>query len=159
MILDISWEEESVLVEQRESLAAMLSQAIEETIRLSGGPEEAEVSLTLVDDRRIHALNLEYRGVDRATDVLSFALQEETDEEPELEFEFEDNMLGDIVISAEKAWEQAKEYGHSFEREIVYLAVHGTLHLLGYDHEEEQDKLEMRSQEEAVMALLGLERE
>lgn len=157
MILDISWEEESISLEQRESFAAMLNRAIEEAIRLSGGPEEAEVSLTLVDDQRIHALNLEYRGVDRPTDVLSFALQEESDEEPE--FEFEDDMLGDIVISAERAREQAQEYGHSFEREIVYLAVHGTLHLLGYDHEEEQDKLEMRSQEEAVMALLGLERE
>ena len=156
VILDISWEEESILFERREPLAAMLSQAIKEAIRLSDGPEEAEVSLMLVDDQRIHALNLEYRGVDRPTDVLSFALQEESDEEPDSEFE--DDMLGDIVISAERAREQAGEYGHSFEREIVYLAVHGTLHLLGFDHEEEKDKEEMRSKEEAVMALLGLER-
>jgi len=156
MILDISWEEESILLDRREPLTAMLSQAIQEAIRLSGGPEEAEVSLMLVDDRRIHALNLEYRGVDRPTDVLSFALQEEAEEEPDSEFE--DDMLGDIVISAERAREQAGEYGHSFEREIVYLAVHGTLHLLGYDHEEEKDKQEMRSKEEEVMALLGLER-
>lgn len=156
MILDISWEEESISLDQREPLSAMLSQAIEEAIRLSDGPEEAEVSLMLVDDQRIHTLNLEYRGVDRPTDVLSFALQEELDEEPDSEFE--DDMLGDIVISAERAREQAKEYGHSFEREIVYLAVHGTLHLLGYDHEEEPDKQEMRSKEEEVMALLRLER-
>lgn len=156
VILDISWEEESILLEQREPLAAMLSQAIKEAVRLSDGPEEAEVSLMMVDNQRIHALNLEYRGVDRPTDVLSFALQEETDDEPDLAFE--DDMLGDIVISAERAREQAEEYGHSFEREIVYLAVHGTLHLLGYDHEEEQDKQEMRSKEEEVMALLGLER-
>lgn len=156
MILDVSWEEESILLEQREPLTAMLSQAIEEAIRLCDGPEEAEVSLMLVDDQRIHALNLEYRGVDRPTDVLSFALQEETDEEPDAVFE--DDMLGDIVISAERAREQAKEYGHSFEREIVYLAVHGTLHLLGYDHEEESERQEMRSKEEEVMALLGLER-
>lgn len=134
----------------------MLNQAIQEAIRRSDGPEEAEVSLMLVDDQRIHALNLEYRGVDRPTDVLSFALQEETEEEPDLEFE--DDLLGDIVISAERAREQAEEYGHSFERELVYLAVHGTLHLLGYDHEEEQDKLEMRNKEEEVMAKLGLER-
>jgi len=156
VILDISWEEESILLERREPLAAMLSQAIKETIRLSDGPEEAEVSLMIVDDQRIHKLNLEYRGVDRPTDVLSFALQEEVDEEPDLEFE--DDMLGDIVISAERAREQAQEYGHSFEREIVYLAVHGALHLLGYDHEEEQDKQEMRSKEEAVMTLVSLER-
>ena len=156
VILDISWEEESISLERREPLTAMLSQAIKEAIRLSDGPEEAEVSLMLVDDQRIHALNLEYRGVDRPTDVLSFALQEESDEEPDSELE--DDMLGDIVISAERAREQAGEYGHSFEREIVYLAVHGTLHLLGFDHEEEKDKEEMRSKEEAVMALLGLER-
>ncbi|TGE39873.1 rRNA maturation RNase YbeY [Desulfosporosinus fructosivorans] len=156
MILDIAWEEESILLEQREPLVAMLNRAIEAGIRLSKGSDEAEVSLMLVDDQRIHALNLEYRGVDRPTDVLSFALQEETEEEPDSEFE--DEMLGDIVISVPRARAQAEEYGHSFERELVYLAVHGTLHLLGYDHEEEPDKLEMRHKEEEVMALLNLER-
>lgn len=142
--------------EQREPLATMLNKAINEAVRLSDGSEEAEVSLLLVDNQRIHALNLEYRGVDRPTDVLSFALQEEMEEEPEIEEE--DEMLGDIVISVERARDQAQEYGHSFEREIVYLAVHGTLHLLGFDHEEENDKQEMRSKEEEVMAKLKLER-
>lgn len=156
MILDIAWEEESVLLERRETLEAMLNQAIEAGIRLSKGSDEAEVSLMLVDDQRIHALNLEYRGVDRPTDVLSFALQEESEEEPD--YEFEDEMLGDIVISVPRARAQAEEYGHSFERELVYLAVHGTLHLLGYDHEEESDKLLMRDKEEEVMELLKLER-
>lgn len=156
MIIDISWEEESILKEQREPLADLLNKAINEAIRLSDGPEEAEVSLLLVDNQRIHALNLEYRGIDRPTDVLSFALQDEMEEEPEIEEE--DEMLGDIVISVERAREQAEEYGHSFEREIVYLAVHGTLHLLGFDHEEENDKQEMRSKEEEVMAELKLER-
>jgi len=156
VIIDISWEEESILQEKRELLANLLNQAINEAIRLSDGPEEAEVSLLLVDNQRIHALNLEYRGVDRPTDVLSFALQEEVEEEPEIEEE--DEMLGDIVISVERAREQAEEYGHSFEREIVYLAVHGTLHLLGFDHEEENDKQMMRSKEEEVMAELKLER-
>jgi len=144
------------LPERQDALTTLLNNAITETIHLSGGRSEAEVSLMLVDDQRIHALNLEYRGVDRPTDVLSFALQEEMDEEPD--FEFEDEMLGDIVISVERAREQAEEYGHSFEREIVYLAVHGTLHLLGYDHEEEDDKLKMRNKEEEVMTKLGLER-
>jgi len=143
-------------MEQREPLAALLNQAIDEAIRMAEGPEEAEVSLMLVDDQRIHALNLEYRGVDRPTDVLSFALQEEVEEEPEIEEE--DDMLGDIVISVERARDQAEEYGHSFQREIVYLAVHGTLHLLGFDHEEENDKQEMRMKEEEVMAKLKLER-
>jgi len=144
------------LQEQREPLATMLNKAINEAVRLSDGSEEAEVSLLLVDNQRIHALNLEYRGVDRPTDVLSFALQEEMEEEPEIEEE--DEMLGDIVISVERARDQAQEYGHSFEREIVYLAVHGTLHLLGFDHEEENDKQEMRSKEEEVMSKLKLER-
>jgi len=156
VIIDISWEEESILQEQREPLTNLLNQAINEAIRLSEGPEEAEVSLMLVDDQRIHALNLEYRGVDRPTDVLSFALQDEMEEEPEIDEE--DDMLGDIVISVERARDQAEEYGHSFEREIVYLAVHGTLHLLGFDHEEEQDKQEMRSKEEEIMAKLKLAR-
>ena len=155
MILDVSWEEDTILLERREPLTVLLEQAVNEAIHLSGGSEEAEVSLMLVDDQRIHELNREYRGVDRPTDVLSFALQDETDEP---DSEFEDDMLGDIVISVERAREQAGDYGHSFEREIVYLAVHGTLHLLGYDHEEESDKQEMRSKEEEVMAILGLER-
>jgi len=156
VIIDISWEEESILQEQREPMAALLNQAINEAIRMSEGPEEAEVSLMLVDDQRIHALNLEYRGVDRPTDVLSFALKEEMEDEPEIEEE--DEMLGDIVISVQRARDQAEEYGHSFEREIVYLAVHGTLHLLGFDHEEENDKQEMRAKEEEIMAKLKLER-
>jgi len=156
VILDIAWEEESILPERRKQLAAMLNQAIEEGIRRSGRSDEAEVSLMLVNDQRIHALNLEYRGVDRPTDVLSFALQEEMEEEPDSDFA--DGMLGDIVISVPRARAQAEEYGHSFERELVYLAVHGTLHLLGYDHEEETAKLEMRRKEEEVMALLKLER-
>ena len=156
VILDISWEEESILLEHREPLTLMFNQAIEAGVRLSGGSDEAEVSMILVDDQRIHALNLEYRGVDRPTDVLSFALQEEMEEEPDSEFE--DDMLGDIVISVPRARAQAEEYGHSFERELIYLAVHGTLHLLGYDHEEEGDKQEMRHREEEVMALLKLGR-
>jgi probable rRNA maturation factor len=156
MIVDISWEEESILAEQRQVLAQLLSQAVEEGIRLSGGSQEAEVSLLLVDDQRIHDLNREYRGIDRPTDVLSFALQEETEEEPETEFV--DEMLGDIVISVPRAREQAEEYGHSFEREIVYLAVHGTLHLMGYDHESDSEKQTMRGKEEEVMASLGLKR-
>lgn len=156
MIIDITWEEESISPEERESLTDLLNQAVQEAIRQSEGPEEAEVSIVLSNDERIHELNLEYRGVDRPTDVLSFALQEEAEEEPDIVIE--DDMLGDILISVERAREQAKEYGHSFERELIYLAVHGTLHLLGFDHEEETEKQEMRSKEEEVMSELKLER-
>ena len=156
MIIDISWEEESISPAEREPLAVLLNQGVQEAIRLSNGSEAAEVSLVLIDDKRIHELNFEYRGVDRPTDVLSFALQEEVDGEPDIEVE--DEMLGDILISVERAREQAAEYGHSFEREIIYLAGHGTLHLLGFDHEEELDKQEMRSKEEEIMGKLKLER-
>lgn len=157
MILDITWEDESVGLEQRETMTALLYQALEEALKLSGRPAEAEISLLFVDDSRIRTLNLAYRGIDAPTDVLSFALQEEMEEEPDLEFA--DQMLGDIVISLPRARAQAEEYGHSLERELIYLAVHGTLHLLGYDHEEEAAKQEMRRREEEVMAALSLERD
>lgn len=155
MDLDINWEEETIPETEHESLKQILHRGIESAIRIAEGPEEAEVSLTLVDDVRIHELNREFRGVDRPTDVLSFALQEETEDEPDI-LDYEDDLLGDIVISVERVRAQAVEYGHSFERELVYLAVHGTLHLLGYDHEEEEDRAEMRRQEEAVMSQVGL---
>lgn len=158
--LEINWEEETIPEGDQERLQSLLSQGIEEAITVVEGPQGAEVSLTLVDDQRIHVLNRDYRGVDRPTDVLSFALQEETEDEPDILCEeddlYEDDLLGDIVISVERARAQAEEYGHSFERELVYLAVHGTLHLLGYDHEQEGDKLEMRRQEETVMGQIGL---
>lgn len=157
MYLDITWEEETIPEEGRDKLLDLLQQGISTTIQYVDGPEEAEVSLTLVNDSRIHELNREYRGVDGPTDVLSFALQEETEDEPEI-FDYEDDLLGDIVISVERARAQAVEYGHSFERELVYLAVHGTLHLLGYDHLEEEEKAEMRKLEEAVMEKIGLVR-
>lgn len=157
MELDISWEEQSVTSKEQEVIQRLLEQGIEQTITMVRGPEDAEVSLTLVDDERIHFLNREYRGVDRPTDVLSFALQEETEDEPEI-LDYEDSVLGDIVISIERARAQALEYGHSFEREVAYLAVHGALHLLGFDHETEEDKAEMREIEEKVMSSIGLER-
>lgn len=155
--LDIAWEETTIPEEEQQELAHLLEQGIHEAIRVGEGPEEAEVSLTLTDDARIWALNREYRQVDRPTDVLSFALQEQSEEEPEV-VGFEDCVLGDIVISVERARAQAEEYGHSLSRELVYLAVHGTLHLLGCDHEQEADKIEMRQKEEKVMALLNLSR-
>jgi len=158
MELDIFWEETSVPEEKRVELGSLLEQGIAACLRLAEGTIEAELSLTLVDNTRIQELNRDYRGVDRPTDVLSFALQEESDEEPDI-VGYHDDALGDIIISVERAREQALEYGHSLERELVYLAVHGTLHLLGYDHGEENEQREMRSKEEEVMLLLDLSRE
>lgn len=156
--LDICWEETSIPETEREVLLRQLEQGISHAIRLGDGLEDAEVSLTLTDDARIWELNRTYRGVDRPTDVLSFALMESDEEEPEI-LDWEDDVLGDIIISVERARAQAIEYGHSFNRELLYLAVHGTLHLLGYDHEEEEDKLVMRQKEEEVLALLDLNRD
>lgn len=123
--------------------------------------DKAEVGLTFTDDETIQQLNKEYRGIDAPTDVLSFALEE--GEEGPLEYgEGEDSppvLLGDIVISLPRAKEQAREYGHSLEREVLYLAVHGLLHLLGYDHQHAKDKQVMRAEEERFLQAEGWSRE
>ncbi len=121
------------------------------------GVEAAEVSVTLTDNAYIHTLNRQYRNIDRPTDVLSFALNES--EEPEIADGPEVNVLGDIIISVERAREQAKEYGHSLQREIAFLTVHGMLHLLGYDHMEEEERREMEQEQRFVMEKLGISRE
>lgn len=116
-----------------------------------------EVSLLLVDDAHIHELNQEYRGKDAPTDVLSFALEE--GDEPDILGGPEETLLGDIIISLETAARQAGEFGHSLEREVTYLTVHGMLHLLGFNHETETDKAVMREREEAILGSLGITRE
>ena len=117
----------------------------------------AEVDVSLVDNQQIHAINLEQRNIDAPTDVLSFPLGEngEYDQNPATGA----YMLGDIVISLEKAQAQAEEYGHSLQREVGYLTVHSMLHLLGYDHVEGGlEAVRMREKEEAVMLRIGLPR-
>lgn len=120
------------------------------------------VGLVVTDDQGIRDLNRRHRGIDAPTDVLSFPLWEyEAPEKPRLDFPLppgEPLPLGDLVISHERAVEQAGEYGHSLAREMAFLVVHGVLHLLGYDHEDAVDAGEMRRQEEAVLSGLGLAR-
>ncbi len=118
-------------------------------------PEEAEISVTFVTDEEIRRLNAEYRGIDKATDVLSFPQYEDANEIPDEG----PAILGDVVISLERARAQAEEYGHSEERETVYLFVHSILHLLGYDHMVEDEKKEMRAAEERTMEKIGLSRD
>ena len=120
------------------------------------GAENAEVSVTLTDDAHIHVLNREYRHVDRPTDVLSFALTES--EEPEIVGAEGNEVLGDLVISLERVQAQAEEYGHSPLRELSFLTVHGMLHLLGYDHMEEAERIEMEAEQRHVMEELGIAR-
>ena len=116
--------------------------------------DRSEISVTFVDMEEIHQLNLDYRGVDSPTDVLSFPQFDDLNDLPE----DGEIALGDVVICKQKAEEQAKEFGHSFEREIMYLFVHSVLHLLGYDHMDEDEKKIMRRREEEVMTELGITR-
>ena len=136
---------------------------IEENVRAAAekvgelyGVENGEVSVTLTNNDYIHQLNRKYRQIDRPTDVLSFALNES--EEPDIENGPDINVLGDIILSVERAEEQAADYGHSLRREIAFLTVHGMLHLLGYDHMEEADRLEMEEEQRYVREQLGISR-
>lgn len=115
------------------------------------------VSVTIVNNAAIHEMNQEYRQVDSPTDVLSFPLWE-PDEEWVIDEEEEFVALGDIVISIERAQEQAEEYGHSLQREVGFLAVHGFLHLLGYDHEDKEQEKEMFQKQEEILNRIGLQR-
>lgn len=135
----------------------MLISVLKKTAELYGLEPQSEVSIVLADDRYIQELNREYRGKDTPTDVLSFALNE--GDEPEIIAGPAEQLLGDIIISLETAKRQAEEYEHSLEREIAFLTVHGMMHLLGYDHILEEDRLEMRREEEAVLASLGITRD
>ena len=119
------------------------------------GVENSELSITLTDDEHIHALNKKFRGIDRATDVLSFAFRE-SDEPEVIGADFE--ILGDVIISLERAKIQAADFGHSFLREIIFLEVHGLLHLLGYDHIDDDERREMEAEQKFVMAKLGIGR-
>ena len=120
------------------------------------GAENSELSVTLTDDKNIHELNKKYRGVDSPTDVLSFAFRESA--EPEI-LDSEIEILGDIIISLERAKIQAENFGHSYLREVIFLTVHGLLHLLGYDHIEEDDRIEMEREQDYIMAQLGIGRD
>ncbi len=137
-------------------LKKLVRLSVEAALAYENYHNSAEVSVTFTDNEGIKELNKKYRNIDKATDVLSFPLFdfEGTDEPPVDEIE---NMLGDIVVSLERAGEQADEYGHSFEREVAFLTVHSTLHLLGYDHEtSEEDELDMRKRQTEIMEMLGL---
>jgi|HigsolmetaAR204D_1030405.scaffolds.fasta_scaffold04183_3 probable rRNA maturation factor len=154
-----------ILQEEIEPISAELQELLIRCLREAAALEnvDGEVVVTLVNNERIHELNREYRGVDRPTDVLSFAMNEPGEGEMDIyidESEFDEypNMLGDIVISLPKAKEQAEEYGHSLERELGFLAVHGFLHLLGYDHGTAEEEKEMFSRQEEVLAKVGLKR-
>lgn len=142
-----------------QELLGLMEQAAQQCMKLEGFSEEeierTEISLSFVSPEEIHALNRQYRQVDRPTDVLSFPQFDDLNDLPQ-EGEL---CLGDVVICTAQAKVQAAEYGHSERREMLYLFVHSVLHLLGYDHMEEDEKRQMRKREEEVMEKLGLSRE
>ncbi|UQD52793.1 rRNA maturation RNase YbeY [Bacillus methanolicus] len=120
--------------------------------------EDCELSVTFVSNERIQEINREYRDKDRPTDVISFAMEELGEGEVELVGADMPRVLGDIIISVPKAREQAEEYGHSFMRELGFLSVHGFLHLLGYDHETDEQEKEMFSRQRKILDEFGLGR-
>ena len=138
-------------------LRLLMRRCCHAVLELEGFEGSAEVDISLVDNQQIRAINNEQRGIDLVTDVLTFPLGENGtyDKNPETGA----YMLGDVVLSVERAIEQAKQYGHSLQREVGYLTVHSVLHLLGYDHVDGGlEAVRMREKEEAVMASVGLPR-
>ena len=158
MSLRIYFENEQEKYPVSYNLKILLREAIETTLDFEDFQNVCEVSVTFTDNEGIRELNKKFRQIDKPTDVLSFPLFDfEGDcEEPPID-EIISN-LGDIVISLERAKEQAEEFGHSFKREVAFLTVHSMLHLLGYDHErsEEEDR-EMRAKQTEIMKIMGLE--
>ncbi|MFD0682663.1 MULTISPECIES: rRNA maturation RNase YbeY [unclassified Paenibacillus] len=194
MSLRLEWNSEQNEFEISPEFVAKL----ELLLRLAGEAEqvdEGEVALTFVDDAEIHRLNKEYRGIDKPTDVLSFAMQEVGDDELEIIFDEDDFVqnddlsdaekldksgeadgeleedsdeldedeeamfeepLGDIIISVPRAIAQSEDYGHSVERELGFLFVHGFLHLIGYDHQDEESEKEMFAKQEQILQQAGL---
>ena len=157
---------EIVDAQKAEGLEKLLESCAAFAVKDETGGDNFEICLTLSDGEGIRALNAQYRGIDKATDVLSFPLLErvlgrkgEFWEEQDINPQTGEIMLGDIVLSMEAARAQAEEYGHSLEREAVYLCVHSVLHLLGYDHIQPADKALMRAREEEIMNAFGLSRE
>lgn len=135
----------NVMIEELEKVNELISYAVKRE-KL----ENAIFNVIIVDNNKIHELNKEYRGIDRVTDVISFALEDFHD------IDLEIRMLGDIYISYEKAKEQADYYGHSYLRELSFLTIHGLLHLLGYDHMKKEDEEIMFKKQEVILNEFGI---
>lgn len=151
-------------IEITEEIIETAKKACEETLRYEDCDFDAQISLTFVDNEEIRRLNQEFRQKDAATDVLSFPMLEFDENGDILDAEYdvdgEEIVLGDIVISAERALSQAEEYGHSFLREVIFLVVHSMLHLLGYDHVgSEEEEMVMRKKQTEILNQLGITRE
>ena len=146
----------------------VIKNVLEKTIEIEDCPYEIEVNVLLTGNEEIHETNREFRDIDRPTDVLSFPMVDYNspsdfslvDESPEcyLNPETDELLLGDIMISVDKVYEQAEEYGHSRKREFAFLIAHSMLHLLGYDHMEDKERMVMETKQEAILEALGITR-
>ncbi|MBA2173557.1 rRNA maturation RNase YbeY [Halobacillus locisalis] len=141
-----------------EAFVDLIQRILQFAAEKEGVETDSEVSLSFVDNSEIQEINRNYRQKDYATDVISFAMLEEGEGEMKILNEDMPNMLGDIVISVDKAKEQAEDYNHSLEREFGFLALHGFLHLLGYDHMNEEEEKAMFNRQEEILNEFGLER-
>ncbi|WP_078597217.1 rRNA maturation RNase YbeY [Evansella clarkii] len=139
-----------------EDMLNLVADVLDTAMKMEGIKENSELSVTFVNNEQIQELNRDYRGKDEPTDVLSFALNEGEDDE--VAVEGMPDLLGDIVISVPRAEQQAEEYGHDIKRELCFLAVHGFLHLLGYDHGDEAQEKSMFSRQEEILEKHGLKK-
>ena len=154
-------------LEKNEKYENTIKEVVDECFRAEGlDKANIYISITLTNEDEIEKINKQYRNIDKATDVLSFPMfeKEELDKfikenAENTDINMQGDILGDVVISIPKVYEQAEEYGHSFERELAYMVVHGFYHLMGYDHMEEADKKIMREKEENILSRLGIKRE
>lgn len=155
MSIELIFDNEQELFENTAPYEQLIEAAVLKSLEMEGVATDLEISVLLVDNAGIREINREHRQLDRPTDVLSFPQfngKEELAGVPHA-------ALGDIVISLEKAREQAEEYGHSMEREVGFLTVHSVLHLLGYDHDTEERTAEMQDREKTILTAMGLTRE
>ncbi|MFR2891379.1 rRNA maturation RNase YbeY [Peptoniphilus grossensis] len=148
--MEIYYDDRQDDIKITEEIKNLIEKSIAAVLKVENLDENVEVSVSFVGDEEIRDLNRDYRGVDKSTDVLSFPMDDE--------FIIVGRILGDVIINTRRVMEQAKELGHSNERELSYLTVHSILHLLGYDHMEDEDKREMREREKLAMKELSIYR-
>ena len=148
--MEIYYDDRQDDIKITDEIKNLIKKSIAAVLKVEGLDENVEVSVSFVGDEEIRDLNRDYRGVDKSTDVLSFPMDDE--------FIIVSRILGDVIINTRRVMEQAEELGHSYERELSYLTVHSILHLLGYDHMEDEDKKEMREREKLAMKELSIYR-
>lgn len=157
MSLNIDFLDETEKVKEKD--IELVEKLLQHAAKILEIEDEAELSVTFVTNEAIHEINHTYRQKDAPTDVISFALEEIGEGETPIIAEGMPRVLGDIIISTDRTIEQAEEYGHSFERELGFLAVHGFLHLLGYDHMDPEDERVMFGKQDEILNSFGLTRD